>query len=138
MHFHRFLTLGSLVLAGSSALAAKLERDNVPKRCLDVCGPALDISRRCDDQNDNDAAEMRCICNANGAQTQIPICAACINENGQHNSSDGDHDHDHDGDHDGDDDGDNDNDRRALGRRDDYDDNGMHLSRCLPAIYFDA
>ncbi|KAF7575886.1 hypothetical protein TUN199_07229 [Pyrenophora tritici-repentis] len=32
--------------------------------------------------NDNDAAELSCICNDQNAATAVPACAACINSNG--------------------------------------------------------
>lgn len=120
MRTKQLLALGGLVLAGNVAIASKLEHDDVPSRCWDACGSVVNISQQCDNQHDEDNAELQCICNWSQAQTQVPLCAACISQYGN-GDNDNDHDHDH---NDGDDnDNDNDNDNND-------DDNGMfHLGR---------
>ncbi|KAJ5621087.1 hypothetical protein N7510_005071 [Penicillium lagena] len=107
MHAKQLLALGGLVLASNVVIAAKLEHDDVPNHCWPACGPVVGISESCDHQHDNDdSAELQCICNWGPASTQIPLCAACITQYGH----DDDHDHDHDYGHDNDDDNDNDDD----------------------------
>lgn len=119
MRTQQLLALGGLVLAGNVAIASKLEHDDVPSRCWDACGSVVNISQQCDDQHDEDDAEVQCICNWSQAQTQVPLCAACISQYGNNdNDNDNDNDYDHD---DGDAGDDNDNDH------DNDDDNGMFL-----------
>lgn len=100
MRAQQLLALAGLILAGNVAIAAKVEQDDVPNRCWDACGSVVGVSRRCDDQHDNDSAELQCICNWEAAKTQIPLCAACITQYGHrdddHDDNDDDHNHDHD------------------------------------------
>lgn len=105
MRAQQLLALGGLVLASNLAIAAKLEQDDVPNRCWDACGSVVGVSRRCDNQHDNDSAELQCICNWEAAKTQIPLCSACITQYGNH---------DNDRDDDDDDDRDNDNGKIVL------------------------
>lgn len=96
MRAQQLLALSGLVLAGNIAIAAKLEQDDVPNRCWDACGSVVGVSRRCDNQYDNNnSAKLQCICNWDAAKTQIPLCAACIT---QYGNRDNDRDHDHDDD----------------------------------------
>jgi hypothetical protein len=118
MHAKQLLALGGLVLVSNVAIAAKLEHDDVPDHCWAACGPVVGISERCDHQHDDDdSAELQCICNWGPASSQIPLCAACITHFGH-----GDHDHDNNGDNNEDNDGDNDEDND---NDDDGDDNGI-------------
>ncbi|KAF3395827.1 hypothetical protein F1880_006564 [Penicillium rolfsii] len=98
MRTQQLLALSGLILAGNVAIAAKVEQDDVPNRCWDACGSVVGISRRCDDQHDNDSAEMQCICNWEAAKTQIPLCAACITQYGPRDHDHDDHDYDEDDD----------------------------------------
>ncbi|EMD85807.1 hypothetical protein COCC4DRAFT_34673 [Bipolaris maydis ATCC 48331] len=65
-------------------LADKLEFEDVPRNCIDICTPVVTLTTGCDDRgpNDDDFAELQCICNAQNANTQIPNCADCIWRNG--------------------------------------------------------
>ncbi|EUC35797.1 hypothetical protein COCCADRAFT_34790 [Bipolaris zeicola 26-R-13] len=65
-------------------LADKLEFEDVPRNCIDICTPVVTLTTGCDDRgpNDDDFAERQCICNAQNANTQIPNCADCIWRNG--------------------------------------------------------
>ncbi|EAL86112.1 hypothetical protein KXW98_008197 [Aspergillus fumigatus] len=99
----QFLALSGLMLASNIALAAELDRDDVPDRCWDVCSPVVGIAQQCDNTHrDDDRAEMNCICNSNRAPTLVPLCEACISQfrndtrNGTHHDDDDDDDHDHD------------------------------------------
>ncbi|GAQ08798.1 hypothetical protein ALT_6119 [Aspergillus lentulus] len=121
----QFLALSGLMLASNVALAAELDRDDVPNRCWDVCSPVVGIAQQCDNMHrDDDRAEMNCICDWNQAPTLVPLCEACIsqfrndtrngtrNDNGRDNDRDHDRDDDHHDDHD---------DRRGIHDNDAYD-----------------
>ncbi|KAJ5104320.1 hypothetical protein NUU61_001667 [Penicillium alfredii] len=118
MRVQQFFAVAGLLLAGNGVIAAKLERDDVPRRCWEACGSVVGTASSCDARHDNDSAELKCICNWGPAKTQIPLCAACITQSNRDN--DRDHDHDRDDDHDDDRDNDRDNDR-------DYDDDNEAL-----------
>ncbi|PKX96470.1 putative GPI anchored protein [Aspergillus novofumigatus IBT 16806] len=99
----QFLALSGLMLASNVALAAELERDDVPNRCWDVCSPVVGIAQQCDNTHrDDDRAEMNCICDWNQAPTLVPLCEACISQfrndtrNGTRNDNDRDNDRDND------------------------------------------
>ncbi|EAW24443.1 putative GPI anchored protein [Aspergillus fischeri NRRL 181] len=99
----QFLALSGLMLASNIALAAELDRDDVPNRCWDVCSSVVGIAQQCDNTHrDDDRAEMNCICNWNQAPTLVPLCEACISQfrndtrNGTRHDNDRDDDHDHD------------------------------------------
>lgn len=98
MRAQQLLALAGLILAGNVAIAAKVEQDDVPNRCWDACGPVVGVSRRCDNQHDNDRAELQCICDWEAAKTQIPLCAACITQYGHRDDDHDDDDHDDDDD----------------------------------------
>ncbi|KAF7586186.1 hypothetical protein BBP40_009315 [Aspergillus hancockii] len=75
----QLLALAGLMLLSNIAMGAELERDDVPNRCWDVCGPVVGTAHRCDSiHHDNDRAEMKCICDWNQASPLIPLCEACI------------------------------------------------------------
>jgi hypothetical protein len=105
MHYKTLAIAFALSTAG---LAQKVEVDDVPRQCLDICTPVITLTANCDDRgpskfqsltshsslkrtamltillikDDDDLAERQCICNAQNASTQIPNCAACISQNG--------------------------------------------------------
>ncbi|KAL6708175.1 hypothetical protein ACN47E_003359 [Coniothyrium glycines] len=69
----------ALVSALTALVAAQdINQDDIPQQCTAVCAEVVSISRRCDDQNDNDAAELNCICTAPNANTLLPTCEACV------------------------------------------------------------
>ncbi|USP77549.1 hypothetical protein yc1106_04823 [Curvularia clavata] len=80
----QFNTLALAFVLASAGLAKKLDYDDIPQRCLDVCTPVAELEQRCDDTNkpDNDFLERQCVCTAQDANTMIPNCANCIWENG--------------------------------------------------------
>ncbi|RHZ54503.1 putative GPI anchored protein [Aspergillus thermomutatus] len=99
----QFLALSGLMLASNISLAAELERDDVPNRCWDVCGPVVGIAQKCDNMHrDNDRAEMMCICDWNQASTLVPLCEACIAQYRSDIRNNNDHDDDRDEIHDND------------------------------------
>ncbi|KAJ5563103.1 hypothetical protein N7535_002452 [Penicillium sp. DV-2018c] len=116
MHTKQLLPLCGLLLASSVALASKLDHDDVPNSCWDVCSSVVRTANSCDDRHERDSAEIQCICDWDQAKTQIPICSACITQhqadrrNGTHTDQDREWDHDHDHDDDDDDDTDDDDD----------------------------
>ncbi|KAJ5398276.1 hypothetical protein N7509_006389 [Penicillium cosmopolitanum] len=104
MRTQQLLALSGLLLAGNVAIASKLDHDDVPNRCWEACGSVVNTAQRCDHQHDNDdSAEIQCICDWDAAKTQVPLCAACIDK----------YDRDYDTDDDNDDD-DDDDDNEAL------------------------
>ncbi|KAE8167014.1 hypothetical protein BDV40DRAFT_296044 [Aspergillus tamarii] len=78
MRTTQLLALSGLMLMSNVAMGAELERDDVPNRCWDVCGPVVGIAHKCDNMHDSDRAEMQCICDWKQAPSLIPLCEACI------------------------------------------------------------
>lgn len=78
--------------------AQDISQDDIPQQCTAICAEVVAISRQCDDQTskrllepllllscahnfqDDDAAELQCICTAPNANTLIPNCEACVAE----------------------------------------------------------
>lgn len=54
----------------------------------------VDAARNCDNTNSGDRQEVDCICNTQGASTQLPECAACVR---QYDTDDDDDDDDENG-----------------------------------------
>ncbi|KAL2846665.1 hypothetical protein BJY01DRAFT_173865 [Aspergillus pseudoustus] len=115
MRIAQVITLAGLMLAGNVGLAAELDREDVPDMCRTACELVVSAAARCDRQNDNDTAEMDCICRSDQADTRVPNCEACI---AQYRT-----DHPRDDDYDGSDeeDGDEDNDDADPHDNDAYD-----------------
>ncbi|CBY00982.1 hypothetical protein IAQ61_011881 [Plenodomus lingam] len=70
-------------LAIVSALAAlvaaqDIGQDDIPRECTAICAPVVTLARDCDNRNENDPAELDCVCRAPGANTMIPACDACV------------------------------------------------------------
>jgi hypothetical protein len=81
MRTQQLLALSGLLLASNVAIASKLDHDDVPNRCWEACGSVVNTAQRCDHQHDDDdAAEIKCICDWDIAKTQVPLCAACIDK----------------------------------------------------------
>lgn len=74
----------SLVFLGLAAISAvtaqEFDNNDVPSQCRSVCQSMVDAARTCDNTNSGDRQEVDCICNTNGASTQLPECAACIRQ----------------------------------------------------------
>lgn len=69
----------ALALASLSVLvvsAQEVETDDIPTQCRDVCLDTLAIADQCN--QDDDDAELNCICNAQSASSTIPNCEACV------------------------------------------------------------
>lgn len=99
MRTQHLLALSGLLLAGNVAVASKIDHDDVPSRCWAACGSVVGTAERCDHQHDDDDdyAEMQCICNWDRAKTQVPLCAACIEKYDRDNDTDDDDDDDDNG-----------------------------------------
>ncbi|KAF2251133.1 hypothetical protein BU26DRAFT_276623 [Trematosphaeria pertusa] len=72
----------NLVLAFTLAaigLAQDVDSNDVPNQCQAVCASVVSLTSSCDQQND-DRAELDCVCQASGADTQVPLCAACVSQ----------------------------------------------------------
>lgn len=74
MRVQQLLTITSLLLTGNLALAETLDKDDVPTRCWDVCGPVVGISKQCDHKYDKDSKQRQCICEWKQAPTLVPLC----------------------------------------------------------------
>ncbi|XRM48283.1 hypothetical protein ABZX51_011214 [Aspergillus tubingensis] len=102
MHFHLIPALLSITttLLFTPIVRADndLDSDDVPDRCWSVCGPVVGITQGCDHRyDDNDRAELNCICNWVEAPTLLPLCEACIANYRREHDHDDDHDaHDND------------------------------------------
>lgn len=70
----------ALALAIGAVTAQEFDNNDVPQQCRSVCQAMVDAARTCDNTNDGDRQEVDCICNTNGASTQLPECAACIRQ----------------------------------------------------------
>lgn len=74
----------SLIFLGLAAIGAvtaqEFDNNDVPSQCRSVCQSMVDAARTCDNNFDGDRQEVDCICNTNGASTQLPECAACIRQ----------------------------------------------------------
>ncbi|KAK1139452.1 hypothetical protein N8T08_000731 [Aspergillus melleus] len=125
MRATQLLALSGLMLASKVAVAAELDRDDVPNRCWDVCGPVVGTAHRCDGMHDRDRAEMDCICDWNQAPSLVPLCEACIADyraDRNNTNRDRHYDEEHDlFDDDDDDDDDDDRDDRDPHHNDAYD-----------------
>ncbi|KAL2001050.1 hypothetical protein VTN02DRAFT_2309 [Thermoascus thermophilus] len=86
-----FLSLGYLVAADID-----IAHDDVDKReCWDVCEPIVRLSNDCDHRyDDDDRAELNCVCSGQNAHTLIPLCEACVakydddDDNDDHHNND--------------------------------------------------
>jgi hypothetical protein len=77
MHYKTPLLLLSLA---SSIFAQEFDNNDVPSQCRSVCQAMVDAARTCDQNFDGDRQEVDCICNTQGASTQLPECAACVRQ----------------------------------------------------------
>lgn len=118
MRIQQLLAISGLMLASNVVVASKLDHDDVPNRCWNVCGDVVGISKSCDARHESDSAEIKCICDWEKAKTQIPLCSACITQYQSDRRNNSTHDHHDDDDDDHDDD-----------RDDDDDDNGMYIPK---------
>ncbi|KAF9884938.1 hypothetical protein FE257_000929 [Aspergillus nanangensis] len=115
MRVHQLLALSGLMLLSNVAIGAKLDHDDVPDRCWNVCGSLVGKAKQCDSMHDDDdRAEIQCICDWNQASSIIPLCEACIAD---YRNQDG-------GDDDDDDNGCDNSGNRDCDDRDDRD--GIH------------
>lgn len=79
MHFQNLALIFALSAIG---LAQDIDANDVPGQCTSVCASLVTLTRDCDNSTNDDAAELNCLCNATNASTLIPLCAACISQNG--------------------------------------------------------
>merc|ERR1711939_180224 len=88
------LILAASVLAVASA--AEIDRDDIPAPCQAICYPLVQLAAQCDRDNNNDRAEIDCICQSTNPNTSatLPDCDACVRQY----DSDSDDDDDDDGD----------------------------------------
>jgi hypothetical protein len=104
----------SLIAALAAAVAAQeIDQNDIPQQCTSVCAQVVTIARDCDRQNsrsqpcyfsvydtdpfpqdNNDAGELNCICQAQNANTLFPTCEACVAQFDNNNDNDDDDDDD--------------------------------------------
>ncbi|KAH7413619.1 hypothetical protein DE146DRAFT_626758 [Phaeosphaeria sp. MPI-PUGE-AT-0046c] len=77
----RFQTLSILAVALAVVAAQKVEQDDIPSQCNSVCADLVSTAQRCDNQNDDDNAELQCICSSQNANTLVPDCELCVRTN---------------------------------------------------------
>ncbi|KAI0449307.1 hypothetical protein F5B21DRAFT_509328 [Xylaria acuta] len=83
--------LTALFLFAAFGATQDVDLDDVPQACQQACQDITSLSDDCDRNNNDDAAERDCVCNANNAQQQANSCAACVKANVQ-NDDDADDD----------------------------------------------
>jgi hypothetical protein len=71
----------ALVLESSSAEPINPEASVNLSDPEPSCGAVQQQANTCDNQNNNDSAELQCICNGQNMQNLVPQCQACIAEN---------------------------------------------------------
>merc|ERR1712080_615345 len=79
MHYKNTLLFVGLA-ALSVVKAQEFDNNDVPMQCRSVCQAMVDAARNCDNTNSGDPQEVDCICNTQGASTQLPECAACVRQ----------------------------------------------------------
>merc|ERR1711890_10848 len=79
MHYKNTLLFVGLA-ALSVVKAQEFDNNDVPMQRRSVCQAMVDAARNCDNTNSGDRQEVDCICNTQGASTQLPECAACVRQ----------------------------------------------------------
>jgi hypothetical protein len=78
----RYSTILALTASlGLSSVHAQDIDGDFPSACQDSCGAVQQQANSCDNQNNNDSAELQCICKGQNMQNLVPQCQACIAEN---------------------------------------------------------
>ncbi|KAF2687002.1 hypothetical protein K458DRAFT_266953, partial [Lentithecium fluviatile CBS 122367] len=67
-------------------IAQDIDNNDVPNECRAVCASIVSLTAQCDQQFNDDAQELNCICSASGANTQLPLCEACVSQFDSDNS----------------------------------------------------
>jgi hypothetical protein len=61
------------------ALSQDFDVDDYPAQCNNSCGPIATASNTCDEQNDDDdPAQLNCICNTRNMDSLLPDCLTCL------------------------------------------------------------
>ncbi|KAF2143097.1 uncharacterized protein K452DRAFT_358109 [Aplosporella prunicola CBS 121167] len=63
-----------------------LDDNDIPQQCRSVCSSIVTLTTQCDaqhdndssDNDDNDRAQLDCVCKAENAAADIPSCEACV------------------------------------------------------------
>ncbi|KAI0401175.1 hypothetical protein F4802DRAFT_439466 [Xylaria palmicola] len=85
--------LTAVFLFAAFGATQDVDLNDFPRACQQACQDIANLSNDCDNQNnDDDAAERDCVCNANNAQQQANSCAACVKANIGDNNDDDDDD----------------------------------------------
>ncbi|KAI0871819.1 hypothetical protein GGS24DRAFT_41826 [Hypoxylon argillaceum] len=86
--------LSVIFLFAAFGATQDVDLDDIPKVCQQACQDISRLSEDCDDQNEDDTAELNCICNADSAQQLANSCAACVKANIQSDDDDDDDEED--------------------------------------------
>ncbi|KAF1918785.1 hypothetical protein BDU57DRAFT_511532 [Ampelomyces quisqualis] len=90
MHFQTLSTFSAILAV---VAAQKVEQSDIPSQCNNVCADLVSTAQRCDrENNDNDPAELQCICTSQNANTLVPDCELCVRQNNRDNDNDDDND----------------------------------------------
>ncbi|EKG09705.1 hypothetical protein MPH_13227 [Macrophomina phaseolina MS6] len=66
-----------------AAVGTAIDANDIPAACKTQCQPVVELTQGCDLANDeNDAAEYACVCNAIDAVVQLTTCSDCVAANG--------------------------------------------------------
>ncbi|OGE49429.1 hypothetical protein PENARI_c021G03789 [Penicillium arizonense] len=77
----RSFLIFSLLGLAASVVAQDVDSTDIPSQCKDICAPVVSLTSTCDKKNNNDdAAEIKCVCNDPRASKNIPDCAACLDK----------------------------------------------------------
>ncbi|KAJ5990222.1 hypothetical protein N7499_010749 [Penicillium canescens] len=69
----------SVLALAASVVAQDVDSSDIPSQCKDVCAPVVSLTSTCDKKaNNDDAAEMKCVCDDPRASKSVPNCAACL------------------------------------------------------------
>ncbi|KAI0439175.1 hypothetical protein F4803DRAFT_532181 [Xylaria telfairii] len=90
----RINIIAGILLFATFGTTQDVDLDDVPRVCQQACQDITRLSDDCDRNNDDDAAERDCVCNADSAQQQASNCAACVKANVRNGNGDGDADDD--------------------------------------------
>ena len=82
-------TLFKIALLFSFGAAQDIESDEIPEACQDLCSGAVTLSTNCDDSNDDDTAELNCVCTGENAQSLFSDCVSCTKAQGEDDNSSG-------------------------------------------------
>lgn len=80
----RSALLISILALASYVVAGDVDANDVPSQCKDVCAPVVSLTASCDKKtDDDDTAELNCVCKDPRASKSLPLCDACLTQYGK-------------------------------------------------------